>query len=328
MNTHQLLRQCHRWADFKSALGMLSPQEKGACFELLTKHFLKLHPRYATQIARVWPLGKVPAEIRSRLNLPAPDEGIDLVVETKEGGYWAIQCKYREDETLSLGRDELSTFTDLAFGICKNIELGLVCTTSDRFSHKLSLYGERLSLCAGDVWRSLDEEFFRRLHSLLDGKAAPIEASVPRPHQQRAVDDAYTHFVTEGCARGKLIMPCGTGKSLAAYWIAEKLEARTILVALPSLALVRQTLEVWTREVLAHCRNFHWIAVCSDESVGDVERDDVAVLTSGILQGQWMDRVPGLAQSLSSVRTSAGICAGSWSNERRRVAAIHSRSNA
>ena len=45
-------------------------------------------------------------------------------------------------------------------------------------------------------------------------------------------------------------MPCGTGKSLTAYWIAEALTAKTILVAVPSLALVRQSLADWTRESL------------------------------------------------------------------------------
>jgi predicted helicase len=33
-------------------------------------------------------------------------------------------------------------------------------------------------------------------------------------------------------------MPCGTGKSLTAFWIAEKLAAKTIVIAVPSLALV------------------------------------------------------------------------------------------
>lgn len=282
MNANQLLRRCGSWNEFRSRVSLISAKEKGTCFEVLTKYLLELHPKYATQLARVWQLGNVPAEIRSRLNLPAPDEGIDLVAETKEGGYWAIQCKYRQDETTSLGRDELSTFTDLAFGICNNVELGLVCTTADRFSHKLSLYGERLSFCAGDVWRALDEQFFRRLHSLLDGKVAPVVPSVPRPHQVRAIDDAYAHFMNAENACGKLLMPCGTGKSLVAYWIAEKLKARTVLVAVPSLSLVRQTLEVWSREALAHGRNIHWIAVCSDESVGDVKRDDVAVLTQDL----------------------------------------------
>ena len=61
-------------------------------------------------------------------------------------------------------------------------------------------------------------------------------------------------------------MPCGTGKSLTAYWIAEALKAKTILVAVPSLALVRQSLTDWTREFLAHGVKPDWLCVCSDET--------------------------------------------------------------
>jgi predicted helicase len=69
-------------------------------------------------------------------------------------------------------------------------------------------------------------------------------------------------------------MPCGTGKSLAAYWIAEALGAKTVLVAVPSLALIRQSVTDWTREFLAHDQVPDWICVCSDESVGNLEHDE------------------------------------------------------
>jgi hypothetical protein len=69
-------------------------------------------------------------------------------------------------------------------------------------------------------------------------------------------------------------MPCGTGKSLTAYWIAEALKAKTILVAVPSLALVRQSLADWTREFLARNILPDWLCVCSNESVGNLERDE------------------------------------------------------
>jgi predicted helicase len=68
-------------------------------------------------------------------------------------------------------------------------------------------------------------------------------------------------------------MPCGTGKSLTAYWIAKTLSAKAILVAVPSLALVRQSLKDWTREYLANGIKPDWLCVCSDESVGKLERD-------------------------------------------------------
>ena len=56
-------------------------------------------------------------------------------------------------------------------------------------------------------------------------------------------------------------------KSLTGYWIAQKLNAKTILLAVPSLALVRQTLNTWIREAIADGIEIDWIAVCSDDDV-------------------------------------------------------------
>jgi len=164
VNITVILCKCNSWQEFREQLHSLTEKQKGDCFETLTKHFLQLHPEYVTLLSNVWRLEEVPPRIRKYLNLPQPDEGIDLIAETKDRQYWAIQCKYRDDETTSLSRRELSTFTDLSFNICRHVELGLVCTNADRFSHKLTLYGKRLSFCSGEVWRALDEEFFNRLY--------------------------------------------------------------------------------------------------------------------------------------------------------------------
>jgi superfamily II DNA or RNA helicase len=278
----RILESSGTWGDLKRALAPLGAKEKGDCFEALVEHYLRISPVYTSVLKHVWHLRDVPPDKRKRLNLPGPDEGIDLVAETVDGGFWAIQCKYKEDEEHSLTRRELSTFTDLAFGICRGIELGLVCTTADRFSHKLKLYGDRLSFCAGDIWRGLDASFFTRLHRAIAGAAPKPRQKVPRPHQRSVIAAAGRHYLTEGNTRGKLLMPCGTGKSLAAYWVAEKLGARSILVAVPSLALVRQTLDVWATEAAAHGRAMHWMAVCSDESVGEFDRDDPVLLTQDL----------------------------------------------
>ena len=72
-------------------------------------------------------------------------------------------------------------------------------------------------------------------------------------------------------------MPCGTGKSLTAYWIAQSLKAKTIVVAVPSLALVRQSLADWTAEYLAEGIKPEWMAVCSDQTVGST-RTQIALL--------------------------------------------------
>src|SRR5258705_378549 len=125
-----------------------------------------------------------------------------------------------------------------------------------------------------DRWQSLDQEAWSLIVGKLKGRSAAPKARSPRPHQRAAVSAAKTHFVRDGAARGRLIMPCGTGKSLTAYWIAEALKAKTILVAVPSLVLVRQSLTDWTREFLAHGIKPDWLCVCSDETVGNLERDE------------------------------------------------------
>jgi superfamily II DNA or RNA helicase len=276
------LLRCNNWQDFKSELRSLSQKQKGDCFEAATKLFLELHPHYATKLSRVWLLKDVPVDIRKSLNLPNPDEGIDLVAETKEKDYWAIQCKYLDDENQRLTRNLINTFTDLSFTVCRNISFGLVCTTADRYSHKLAMYGNRLGFCFGDTWRQLDSDFFEQIHDFIKGKSHPLLPAVPRDHQSEAIQEAITLFADEQNSRGKMIMPCGTGKSLASYWMAEAVNAKSVIVAVPSLALIRQSLDVWTRESIANKRDINWICVCSDETVGDIERDDIVVLTQDL----------------------------------------------
>ena len=73
-------------------------------------------------------------------------------------------------------------------------------------------------------------------------------------------------------------MPCGTGKSLTAYWIANKIASQKTIVVVPSLSLMSQTIDVWLRENLAHGRDINWIAICSDETVAKSENDEISML--------------------------------------------------
>ncbi len=84
-----ILLKSNKWQDFKDYLGPLTKKQKGDCFEIFTQFFLELHPNYATKLKKVWRIRNVPPKVRMLLNLPDPDEGIDLVAETKEGEYWA-----------------------------------------------------------------------------------------------------------------------------------------------------------------------------------------------------------------------------------------------
>jgi superfamily II DNA or RNA helicase len=276
-NLAQTLKGCRSWADLQRRWRPLTKKQKGNLFEELTKHYLLLEPEYASKLKSVWLLGEVPTALAKRLKLPSNDQGIDLLAETNEGEYWAIQSKYREESDQSITWREISTFTGLAFGVCRGFSYGLIASTTERITNVLK-HQDRIGFAALDVWQGLNEEFFKRLQQQLYHKREVLKARLPRPHQNKAIADAVTYFVKKKHKRGKLIMPCGTGKSLTSYFIAQKLKAQKIVIAVPSLSLIKQTLKAWMYESMARKQDVEWICVCSDESAGKVEQDDAVVL--------------------------------------------------
>ena len=267
--------QYENWHDLKQDfLNNTSKKLKGDAFELLTKYYLLINPIYQTKLQNVWLLSDVPLHVKEYLNLPDNDEGIDLIAQTKDDEYWAIQCKYRSDEESSITRDDIASFLDISNNVCKNISHKLVCATANRQSYKFDkLYDDKISFLLANIWNELDKEFFTQIGNFVNHKVINLKPFKPKKHQLRAIENAYKHYEEEQNSRGKLIMACGSGKSLAAYWIAEKLKVKAILIAVPSLALIKQTLEVWTRESVANKIDINWLAVCSDDTVSQLDDD-------------------------------------------------------
>ena len=178
----------------------------------------------------------LPKRVLDNLGIPSQDQGIDLIAETHEGKYWAIQCKYHGDSTRKISHREISTFLALSNSVANGIDFCLVATTADDYA-KLYKGQSNIGFLLSDTWETLGEDFFKGF-----GEKALVKPTVrkPRPHQKEAIKEAKTYFKKED--RGKLIFPCGAGKSLTGYWICNELKTKTILVAVPSLALVKQTL--------------------------------------------------------------------------------------
>ena len=278
--TDRFIAKTSSWLEFFEGASRLptsapgSAPDKGKVFERLTQLYLKTHPEYQTKLKHVW-LAKdeLPPAIRSRCGLPKTDEGADLIAETFGGELWAVQCKFRTDTRKPLTVTELATFANLSFNACKGISLAVVVHTCAKPVRKAKLLGKTTEIGL-DRWLELDEEEWRRIRAATSKVPPAPKERKPRPHQERAVAAAKGHFLEGRATRGRLIMPCGTGKSLTAFWIAEALEARSVLVAVPSLHLIKQSLADWTREFLARGEIPEWLCVCSDESMGRLERDE------------------------------------------------------
>ena len=137
MQEIKIIHRSKSWKDLDRTIKKLIKHKKaklaGSIFEHLTKLFLQVSPEYKTKLSKVYLLNEVPNNLKKKLKLPNTDEGIDLIAETFDKEYWAIQCKYRSNitETLKV-KGDLATFNNLAFTVCKNISHGIVCTTVNR----------------------------------------------------------------------------------------------------------------------------------------------------------------------------------------------------
>ncbi|MBL8992817.1 MAG: DEAD/DEAH box helicase family protein, partial [Spirochaetia bacterium] len=210
-------------AFFKAVSDFSDQKLKGDVFERLTQIYLETMPEYRAQFRSVWIHTQVPPKVRERIRLPVKDEGIDLIAETHEGNYWAIQSKFRSDQDGALTRKSLSTFSSLVWSHCKHIEKSLVIHTSAKPIGKISLMGNMVEIGL-ERWLALSEEDWLHIQDASKGKEIIYSKREPRPHQTQAISLAEKHFKTDMESRGRLTMPCGTGKSLTAFWIAEALD--------------------------------------------------------------------------------------------------------
>src|SRR5712691_12051993 len=78
------------------------PDRRGREFERLCAWLLRTAPEYRAQLREVWLWDQWPGRW-------AADAGIDLVVETRDGGLWAVQAKHY-DPAYAIKKADLDSF--------------------------------------------------------------------------------------------------------------------------------------------------------------------------------------------------------------------------
>ena len=280
---HPLDEILQSWRQEAAQAGFSRRRAMGTAFEALCMAFLTHDPVQAAQFGRVQPYG----EWARQRGLPADDAGIDLVAELREepGAYVAIQCKFRESQG-SIAKGEMDSF--------------LAASGRPEFRRRIWMD------TTGRPWSAKAEETLRQqekpvqrlgLHNL---KASPVRwaefvgsgsvsgrepPKTPRPHQQAAIASALNHLQAPG-SRGKLLMACGAGKTLVGLRVAEELAGAggRVLVLVPSLALMSQTLRAWLDDARLPIRAF---AVCSDNQTGRPRRTNADTADMDVLDLDW-----------------------------------------
>ena len=230
-----------------------STSELGRQFERLTRDFFKIDSMYSRRFRKVYLWSEWPKR-------DGTDTGIDIIAEQFDGKLCAVQCKCYDDYA-SLDMKSVAKF--LAKANSLDIENKILVYTGDTFTnHAQKLLQD--SKCA-----IIDQEHFRS--SSIDWNNFPKLARIKdqkrlRPHQVSAVQDVIHGF--KGTSRGKLIMACGTGKTLTALHIAERQVGvgGIILYVVPSISLILQSMREWSDNAnIIH----NYMAVCSDKSTGE-----------------------------------------------------------
>ena len=251
--------------DFDALYAGLSeePRIRGAEFERVCKWFLENDPVYSHELKTVWLWADWPGRWGG-------DAGIDLVAEDRNGELWAIQAK-AYDPKYRVSKKDVDKF--LAESGRKVFSYRMLIATTDLIDRT----GERT------IQQQEKRSSFFRLNDLraaaVDWPASPAQLrpakrrkpAKPRPHQKKAISDVVTGFATS--ERGQLIMACGSGKTLTSLFIAEKLQSKRTLVLLPSLSLLKQTLNEWRANAAA---DFVSLPVCSDDTVTSTEDAAIA----------------------------------------------------
>ena len=192
-----------------------------------------------------------------------PDTGIDIVARDKRGNLVGIQCKcWADDSSIDLkGISTMFTVKDRK----KMDRLILVYTGGTLTTHAQKTCEE--SKVAVLMQSDLRKSSFDWSRKRVKPKPKPLY-----DHQKEAIRKAVAGL--KNADRGKLIMACGTGKTLTALHIAERTVGKggLVLYLVPSLSLIPQAMREWAdHRTIPH----QYMAVCSDSSAGSDEQGSI-----------------------------------------------------
>ena len=256
------------WEEFTSKINPQTDKVKGNAFELLCMCYLKNHDVYSSIFKNVFHESEVDYELKvEKLKLAKKDIGVDLICEDYYGGYWAVQCKYRQYPKYNLQLSKgISQFFDMTGGqkIKKELYNRILMSSANGLSPNITNYHEDFHEILSDCFKKLDFHDFEKYKSYLSQRYSSFGKKKKlrdEPYQQKAINDVISRFKNE--KMGQLIMACGSGKTLTALQIKEKMGLNRILYLVPSLNLINQTLNEW---FIFSSKHFKAVCVCSDQS--------------------------------------------------------------
>lgn len=272
------------WTDLKPELSKYNIDNReagikdtsaGQIFEVFAKYYFLTAPEIDGLYSDVWLYDEIPLNIKTKLDLGTVEYGIDLLLKTIDDKYIAVQCKFKNDETskLNWSSDKISNL----FAYCPKADGFIVfsnCSALDKVSLSRQ---ENFTFYSIGHLLEIEASVFRNI-SLLLNNSQPKEKTFfkPKLHQQSAIDECVQWFTEGEESRGQLILPCGAGKTFTALWIKEELKSLKTLVLVPSLALLRQIKNEWSKQ---RKTKYQYLCVCSERDIDKDNTDSIVTHT-------------------------------------------------
>jgi superfamily II DNA or RNA helicase len=270
IQTQKLLAGCKSWRDIRTKISRLPKKKKQAAFTNLVRFRLLILAEFCSQLVKIWHQPEAPIRIRKKIRGVKPES---LLAETHNGKVWVIDCHYTHKKELS--QAEISKLTSKPQGA----DFHLLCVNADHSEEEMPKHFGFLGL---ETWENTSREEIQIMRGITPNKTWRPPASKRQPLQIEATRKTVAYFKNPKRSRGKITLPCGSGKSLIGYWAHLDLKSQRTLITLPSLALLKQTLQVWLKENMAHRKAARWACVCGDNSVSKIDRTGMAAQDLGI----------------------------------------------
>ena len=273
------------------------------------------------------------------------DIGIDAVGTRDSGRFVAIQCKSRKLNYDGTGRQITKSEIDSFASMTQSDiwEERWIVTNGD---NPLAANAQQAVLTMPNplkmviIGRDVQQELYALKEALVQNETSTSKTEMQNEVVAQCVSRLREHVESNsgGCprgeARGRLILPCGTGKTRISLRIIEELtESGGLSVVLcPSIALVAQI----RREYLQFCEEkIDALAVCSDQSAGITKKDegvlpendptrDTSFVSASEVKGRVTTEVEEIASFMSSKRAKSRvkIIFGTYQSARRIAEAL------
>ena len=214
------------------------------------------------------------------------DVGIDCVAVRRDGEHIAIQCKSRQLDEHGHGnpitKEEFDSFASASAGdfwserwivtngdnpLGNNVKqtlamaskpVKMVIIGNDLLQQQAAFTYEECPHCESNT----NEEEPQQTRTCMQNEAIAESVRILRDHER-----SESGGLPVGQARGKIILPCGTGKTRISLRIIEELTSsgELSIVLCPSIALVAQIRREYLQQAIKDIRA---LAVCSDETAG------------------------------------------------------------